>query len=104
MGLSRFLGKCPFHTITGYHCPGCGNTRSLRALLDLNIPLALHNNPTIPTLALIGILGYIELILDICGKKVHILPRSIVFWYTVLGLFFIFYIVRNFVPALQPVP
>lgn len=103
MGLSRFLGVCVFHEVTGLHCPGCGNTRSLRALLNLHPWIAVRNNPAMPTLAIIGIFAYIELITDVFGKKIKILPRSIPFWYTILGLFGVFYIVRNFVPVLAPI-
>lgn len=104
MGLSKYLGVCVFHEVTGWHCPGCGNTRSLRALLNLHPLIAIHNNPAMPTLALIGVCAYIELVSDVIGKKIKILPRSIIFWYSVLGLFFIFYILRNIFPVLAPIP
>lgn len=30
--LAPFFPACPFHTLTGLHCPGCGSTRALHAL------------------------------------------------------------------------
>lgn len=38
---------CLFHTITGYFCPGCGMTRSLRCLIKFDIKSAIHYNTLI---------------------------------------------------------
>jgi hypothetical protein len=35
---------CPFHDLTGLHCPGCGTLRCLHALLHGNLPQALAYN------------------------------------------------------------
>ncbi len=37
--------KCTFHQVTGLHCPGCGATRAVRALVMGDIVLAIRNNP-----------------------------------------------------------
>ena len=42
--LTRIGIKCPFNQITGFLCPGCGLSRMLLALIDLNIPLAIYYN------------------------------------------------------------
>lgn len=36
---------CPFHLITGLHCPGCGSLRALHQLLHGNLVGALGLNP-----------------------------------------------------------
>jgi hypothetical protein len=36
---------CIFKLITGYSCPGCGLTRGLLAVLQLDFALAWHYNP-----------------------------------------------------------
>jgi hypothetical protein len=41
----KFFPGCWFHWMTGLHCPGCGATRSLHALLHGNIEQALAWNP-----------------------------------------------------------
>ena len=42
--VSSFYGKCPFHWLTGLHCPGCGTLRALSQLLHLNIAAAFRFN------------------------------------------------------------
>ena len=36
---------CPYKTLTGWACPGCGLTRALHALLHGNLRLAFSFNP-----------------------------------------------------------
>lgn len=47
--------RCPFRTVTGLDCPGCGGTRALHALLGGDLALALdHNVVTVLLLPLLG--------------------------------------------------
>jgi hypothetical protein len=51
--------RCPIHSLTGFLCPGCGSTRSARALLTGDLQLAIHNNALLlaaPALMGIGFL------------------------------------------------
>ena len=41
---SRFLPPCMFHRATGLHCPGCGSTRAVHAVLNLRFGEALKKN------------------------------------------------------------
>jgi Protein of unknown function (DUF2752) len=43
-----FYPACPFHTLTGWDCPGCGSTRALAALLHGELLRALSLNPLLP--------------------------------------------------------
>ena len=39
-----FIPKCPFHTLTGLHCPGCGTQRALHDFLNFNIVEGFKHN------------------------------------------------------------
>ena len=52
---SRVLPDCVFHALTSLHCPGCGSTRALHALLHGDIAAAVRFNPlTLPAVAFLG--------------------------------------------------
>ena len=36
---------CPFYTLTGWLCPGCGSQRAIHHLLNGNLINAWHDNP-----------------------------------------------------------
>lgn len=103
LGIATSLGICVFYTVTGIYCPGCGNTRCVRAMLNGDFLLAVRNNASLPFIAFLLLCLYIELVADIFGREIKILPRKPWIWYTVLGLFGVYFIVRNFIPAIAPV-
>ena len=41
---SSLYPSCLFHSVTGLHCPGCGATRCVHALLNLRFVEAAHQN------------------------------------------------------------
>ena len=103
VGLARLMPPCGFHKLTGYWCTGCGNTRSTIALLQGHIWTAVRNNAAIPFLSLLLCLLYVENLTALVGKDIKLLPRKTWIWMIVIGLFFAYFIVRNFVPALAPI-
>ena len=40
-----FFPACPFHSLTGFLCPGCGSQRALHHLLNLQVSTAYSYNP-----------------------------------------------------------
>lgn len=93
-----FKMPCIFHMLTGYYCCGCGGTRSFYALLNGNFVESFKYNPIVIFGVFLFILKWIELI---SGKK--IIPGNDILFYIITGIFLIFYIIRNFIPALAPV-
>jgi len=48
------LPDCPFHAVTGLHCPGCGSTRATYLLLHGDVAGALAMNALVlPALVLV---------------------------------------------------
>jgi hypothetical protein len=41
---SSFHPKCPFHSLTGLYCPGCGSQRATSALLHAHFLQAINYN------------------------------------------------------------
>ena len=39
-----FFPSCPFYSLTGLYCPGCGSQRAISSLLHLHFAQALHFN------------------------------------------------------------
>lgn len=98
--IMRFMNKIPrclFNSVTGGLCPACGNTRSVMLLLKGDVIGSLRHNITPIVLGIILFLLYVEFAFGAFGKKIKILPRKGVFWYSVLGFMFVYYIVRNFI-------
>lgn len=100
--LAQSFPACPFRTLSGYYCPGCGNTRSILHLLDGDIVGALQYNIVPIILLVILILLYIEWVSIAFLKHKKILPRNNAFWITFVSVVMVYLIFRNFIPALIP--
>ena len=71
--IAIFHIPCALWFLTGLYCPGCGGTRSIKAMLNGQLWLAVRYNPGVPLLALLGLLWYGEQLLAAFGiqKKNH---------------------------------
>ena len=90
-----FTIKCPFHAITGLHCPGCGVTRMLFSIMTLNFYQAFRFNPLLFILLILYIAFIIERLIR---KKDLKVPNRIAL--VLLVILIIFGILRN-IPALS---
>ncbi|MDR0976374.1 MAG: DUF2752 domain-containing protein [Prevotellaceae bacterium] len=43
-GTSAWFPRCPFKTLTGWDCPGCGSQRAIHSLLNWQVGEALSHN------------------------------------------------------------
>ncbi len=95
-GDTIILPHCPFHTLTGFFCPGCGSLRAIHELLHGRIWSALDLNPLM--VISIPFLGYAFLsysLLSIRGKGLpQIIKRPIWIW-LILAVIIIFWVLRN---------
>lgn len=91
-----YAPKCPFHTLTGFHCPGCGSQRALHEILHGNIWTGLQHNFLI--LLAVLIVGYQFYINFINTRKKqtqkNLLQHSAAKW-LILALVLGFWILRN---------
>lgn len=97
------LQPCRIYTYTGYYCPGCGNTRSVIALLHGDILLSLRENILIIFSLVLFILFYLECIFTIIKKPKKLIPRKFSIWLCVMLFFFAYFIARNFIPEIAPI-
>ncbi|MBT4679270.1 MAG: DUF2752 domain-containing protein [Flavobacterium sp.] len=88
--VSNFFPKCPFHTITGLYCPGCGSQRAIHDLMHLNIFEAINHNALMFFAFTFGIGLYLY-----SKKKFYDLiyhPKSPLI---IFGIIFLFGVLRN---------
>lgn len=99
-GASAFYPPCLFHSLTGYHCPGCGTARGLHRLLHGDIPGAFAMN-ALTMLALPFLLYAMaaEILKSLYGRRVLPLPdiSARAGWLTFIAVM-LFWILRN-IPA-----
>ena len=100
--LADLFPACLFRRLTGFYCPGCGNTRSVLALLHGDFLTSLRYNITPVVLGTVLGLLYAEGLTYVFGRYRKLLPRDSRFWWVVLSLMFLYFIVRNFFPYLIP--
>ena len=94
---------CPARYLTGMYCPGCGATRALNSLLKLDFISSLKYNPIILIACVLLVLWYLQVFLSTFGSKKRIFPSEKKFYYISGSILFFYLLIRNFIPALQPV-
>jgi Protein of unknown function (DUF2752) len=93
---NQFFPKCPFHTLTGLQCPGCGSTRALYQILHLHPGAAFKLNPlTVLMLPFIAysFLGYTKSVITGQPQRRIFIPP--LYMWLFLALLIFFWIFRN---------
>jgi Protein of unknown function (DUF2752) len=89
---------CPFRSITGYACPGCGSLRAVHDLATGNLAGALQRNVlTVLALPLLALLWVRWLRTNVSGPRAAILPPWLLrsaLW-SMLALVVAFGVTRN---------
>ena len=88
--------KCPFYSIFGLYCPGCGSQRAVYQMLHGHLIEGLKHNFLIGLLALV--LGYeifILLMNKVFNKKIYNLLHNSKVTLGILILVILFWILRN---------
>ena len=85
--------NCPIKEITGLYCPGCGITRMLQAILQLNFYQAFRHNPLLFISLPFFIFFTVEGIITKKDPLYNKIPNKILI--TIIIIFIIYGILRN---------
>jgi uncharacterized protein DUF2752 len=95
-GESTYYPRCVFHMATGLHCPGCGATRCLSAVLKGDVrQAAAYNLVLLACLPLATVLLMYEGFTWTVGKTTRKLPWPAWSPYFLLALVILFGVLRN---------
>jgi len=91
------LLKCPFYTITGFYCPGCGSQRAIAALLHGETGKAIHYNvllvASLPFLLYSGVVAVVNTLRKKPVTQYFFYSKT--FAFITLGVILAFWILRN---------
>jgi hypothetical protein len=93
---SAIFPPCPFHALTGLHCPGCGAARAGHALLSGDLAGAVGHNVLLVVAAPWLALGVVRETLRVTGARVSSsAPRSAWWIRAALAVLVTFTVLRN---------
>jgi hypothetical protein len=93
---STLYPPCPFHTLTGLYCPGCGTARALHELLHGHPKEAFDLNPLM--VLMLPFLGYSLMSYAIFETRERSLPGTFTspFWgWLMLWVILAYWVLRN---------
>lgn len=93
---SSIFPKCPFYSLTGLHCPGCGSQRAIHKFLHGDIIEGLKYNFLIVLLPIVLIYDWgIILVNKYSKKKIENILHNSKTIYLILAVILLFWVLRN---------
>ena len=90
--------SCPFYTLTGLQCPGCGNSRAAMALLRLDFAASFSHNPLfLPQIGYIAWVYLYSCVSYVKGKRFTYTPPVPALDIAFLIICLLWGVVRNFI-------
>ena len=95
--VNNLFPQCPFLTLTGFQCAGCGSQRAAHQILNGNIVQAFQYNPLFVLSLPYVLLGFLFEIPVISKKYPKVQSRLFGYKaiYVILGIIISFWILRN---------
>jgi len=92
----NFIPNCPFYSVTGFYCPGCGSQRATHQLLNFNVFSVLQQN-------VLYLLSLLILVYHLIVTGINTIFKKHLYNYiyhpktplVILGFIIIFWILRN---------
>ena len=89
------IPSCPFHSGTGFLCPGCGSMRATHYFITGHFATSLHYNPLVlivlPLVTYLGLKWFCAIFLH---KEIPFPYQTTVYW-VIAVIFIVFFIARN---------
>jgi hypothetical protein len=97
---NNIFPPCPFYTVTGFYCPGCGSQRAFHALLHGDIIQSAHKNILFVIFLPLMLFSLLATINNITRNKktAQGIFNSVLFTKMVLVIVLSFWVLRN-IPA-----
>lgn len=93
---SGMFPPCPFRTLTGFDCPGCGTLRGLHQLLHGNLLAAMDLNPMMVLVLPFIVLAFSGmLVAEFTGRRMPSVFIPAKWIWALLGVIILFWTVRN---------
>lgn len=93
---NHLFPSCPFHSLTGLYCPGCGSQRAFHSLLHLDIQKAFSFNALfVPIGMIVGYHWFVQFYNRITSRDMRNFIYDTKFPLVILGIVLLFWILRN---------